>query len=140
MADKLTPEQRHNCMSHIRCRDTKPEVFIRKTLWKLGFRYRVNVKALPGKPDIVFPKYKTVVFVNGCFWHGHDGCKKYQIPETNRSFWIEKINANKFRDLKNASQLENSGWRIITIWECDLSTKEKRLETVLRITDFLHQQ
>lgn len=140
MADKLSPEQRHNCMSHIRCRDTKPEVFIRKALWKLGFRYRVNVKALPGKPDIVFPKYKTVVFVNGCFWHGHDGCKKYQIPETNRSFWIEKINANKFRDLKNASQLENSGWRIITIWECDLSTKEKRLETVLRITNYLHQQ
>jgi len=140
VADKLSPEQRHNCMSHIRCRDTKPEVFIRKALWKLGFRYRVNVKALPGKPDIVFPKYKTVVFVNGCFWHGHDGCKKYQIPETNRSFWIEKINANKFRDLKNASQLENSGWRIITIWECDLSTKEKRLETVLRITNYLHQQ
>jgi len=140
VSDKLTPEQRHVCMSHIRGKDTKPEVFVRKALWKLGFRYRVNVKSLPGKPDIVFTKYKTAVFVNGCFWHGHDGCKKYQVPETNTNFWVGKIEANRSRDIKNKDCLENSGWQVVTVWECELSTKEKRTETVRKLVNCLQCQ
>lgn len=133
MADKLTSEQRHLCMSHIRGKNTKPEVFVRKALWKLGYRYRINASNLPGKPDIVFPKYKTVVFINGCFWHGHNGCKKFTIPETNRDFWIEKISRNQQRDLDNVTALISSGWKVLTVWECELSTKDKREQTINRI-------
>lgn len=137
MADKLSPEQRHICMSHIRCKNTKPEVVVRKALWKMGFRYRINVMSLPGKPDIVFPKYKSIIFVNGCFWHGHTGCKKYQIPETNKNFWKEKIEANIARDIEHISCLENAGWTVITVWECELATKVKSQQTIDKIAKLL---
>ena len=127
-------------MSHIHGKDTKPEVFVRKTLWALGFRYRVNVSDLPGKPDIVFPKYKTVVFINGCFWHGHEGCKKYTVPETNREFWTAKIERNKQRDLETAAALRKLGWTVITVWECELSTKEKRGEVISRLAACLNER
>ena len=133
MADKLTPEQRHLCMSHIRGKDTKPEMFVRKALWQLGYRYRLNVADLPGRPDIVLPKYKTIIFVNGCFWHGHEGCKKFTVPETNRDFWMAKIERNRQRDLETFSALRVLGWNVITVWSCELSTKEKRGEVISRL-------
>ena len=137
MADKLTPEQRHLCMSHIRGKNTKPEMFVRKALWQLGYRYRLNVADLPGRPDIVLPKYKTIIFVNGCFWHGHLGCKKYTVPETNRDFWLSKIDQNRKRDAESTAVLESSGWKVVTIWECELSTKEKREECLNQLISSL---
>lgn len=137
MADKLTKEQRHLCMSHIHGKDTRPEVFVRKSLWRLGFRYRLNASDLPGKPDIVFPKYRTVIFINGCFWHGHEGCKKFTVPETNRDFWMAKIDRNKQRDSDNTAALQSSGWKVLIVWECELSTKDKREQTINRISKLL---
>lgn len=107
-------------MSHIRSKDTKPEQLLRQALWHKGFRYRLHVKDLPGKPDIVLPKYKTVIFVNGCFWHGHKGCKDFVIPKSNTAFWLEKIGKNKERDAKDETALKYAGWKVITIWECEL--------------------
>ena len=95
MADKDSEKQRHYIMSRIRSTNTKPEIKLRKALFEKGYRYRVNVKTLPGKPDIVLPKYRTIIFVNGCFWHGHDVCKHYTVPETNTEFWVEKVRRNK---------------------------------------------
>lgn len=100
MPDILTPDQRHKCMSHIRSRNTKPEVKLRKELFRLGYRYRLNVKGLDGRPDIVLAKYRTCIFVNGCFWHGHKGCPKFVLPKTNVEFWLAKIENNRERDLK----------------------------------------
>ena len=116
----MTPQQRHLCMSHIRSKDTKPEQLVRQALWHKGFRYKLHVKDLPGKPDIVLPKYKTAIFVNGCFWHGHKGCKDFVIPKSNTSFWLEKIGKNKNRDEQNITALISAGWKVITIWECEL--------------------
>ena len=116
----MTPQQRHLCMSHIRSKDTKPEQLVRQALWHKGFRYRLHVKDLPGKPDIVLPKYKTAIFVNGCFWHGHKGCKDFVIPKSNTAFWLEKIGKNKNRDEHNITALISAGWKVITIWECEL--------------------
>ena len=120
MPDVMTPQQRHECMSHIRSKDTKPEQLVRQVLWHNGFRYRLHVKDLPGKPDIVLPKYRTVIFINGCFWHGHEGCRYYVIPKTNTSFWLDKITSNKARDARDESALNEAGWRVVTIWECEL--------------------
>ena len=120
MPDRMTPQQRHDCMSHIRSRNTKPEVLLRKKLHSLGYRYRVNVRKLPGTPDIVLSKYRTCIFVNGCFWHGHQGCSKFVMPKTNESFWADKIRNNRERDLKNTMMLEAADWKVITIWECQL--------------------
>lgn len=120
MPDVMTPQQRHDCMSHIRSKNTKPEQLVRLALWHLGFRYRLHVKDLPGKPDIVLPKYKAVIFINGCFWHGHDGCKDFVIPKSNTAFWIEKIGKNKERDTRDGFALASAGWKVITIWECEL--------------------
>lgn len=117
-------------MSHIRGKDTKPEIFVRTALWRLGFRYKLNDPKLPGKPDIVFPKYHTVIFINGCFWHGHPGCKKARIPATNEDFWKAKILSNINRDQLNISLLKQAGWNVIVVWECELSTKEKRAATI----------
>ena len=124
-------------MSHIHGKDTRPEVFVRKSLWRLGFRYRLNASDLPGKPDIVFPKYRTVIFINGCFWHGHEGCKKFTVPETNRDFWMAKIDRNKQRDSDNTAALQSSGWKVLIVWECELSTKDKREQTINRISKLL---
>ena len=123
MADKFSPEQRHNCMSRVRSINTKPEIKLRKALFEKGFRYLVNVKTLPGKPDIVLPKYRTAIFVNGCFWHGHSGCKYYTVPETNVEFWVEKVRKNKERDAVNVQRLESLSWSVVTIWECELKSK-----------------
>ena len=125
----MTPLQRHKCMSHIRSKDTKPEQLVRQALWHNGFRYRLHVNGLPGKPDIVLPKYRTVIFINGCFWHGHEGCRYYVIPKTNTSFWLDKITSNKARDTRDESALSKAGWRVVTIWECELK-KETREETI----------
>lgn len=123
MADKFSPEQRSRCMSKIHSASTKPEIKVRKALFGKGYRFRVNVKTLPGTPDIVLPKYSTVIFINGCFWHGHDGCKHYTVPETNVEFWVEKVRKNKERDAVNVQRLESLSWGVITIWECELKSK-----------------
>ena len=118
--DKLTKEQRHKCMSAIKGRNTKPELLVRKFLFSRGFRYRLNHPRLPGHPDLVLRKYKTVIFVNGCFWHGHKNCRYFVIPKTRTEWWLDKINRNIDRDQANILALKKSGWRVITIWECQL--------------------
>lgn len=120
MPDVMTPEQRSSCMSHIRSKNTKPEILVRKELFSRGFRYRINVSGLPGKPDIVLPKYRTVIFVNGCFWHGHSGCRYFVLPKTNPTFWEQKIRSNQQRDKDDKVILESMGWQVLTIWECQL--------------------
>jgi DNA mismatch endonuclease (patch repair protein) len=126
MADVHDRKTRSFNMSRIRSRDTKPEILVRKFLFSKGFRYKIYDKILPGKPDLVFPKYKTVVFVHGCFWHGHDGCKYFVIPKTRRKWWIEKINRNKQVDAENIRKLRRLGWKIITIFECKLRPKSRK--------------
>lgn len=140
--DKLSPQQRHNNMASIRSKDTKPEMIVRRGLWSRGFRYRLNYKRLPGHPDLVLRKYRTCIFVNGCFWHGHNvalpqvesekeivnsGCCK--IPKTNRDFWVAKIRRNKERDREEQRILASMGWHCITVWECELTPK-RREETL----------
>lgn len=120
MADRLTSEQRHKCMSHVRSKNTKPELMLRNVLWHRGFRYRLNDKHLPGKPDIVLSRYRTVIFVHGCFWHGHENCKKSSIPKTNSGFWAAKIARNIERDQEVWRALEAKGWNVIIVWECEL--------------------
>ena len=131
----MTPEQRHHCMSHVKSKNTKPEMLVRQFLFAHGFRFRIHVSNLPGKPDIVLRKYKTVIFVNGCFWHGHEGCKYYVLPKTNTEFWKEKIGKNKERDLKERMQLRNMGWHVVLLWECQLKSKvrEQNLKGLLYI-------
>ena len=136
MADRLTSAQRHTAMSHIRSTNTKPELKLRHALWNLGYRYRINDKRLPGKPDIVLPRYQAVISVNGCFWHGHAGCIKSRLPETNRLFWAEKIGRNRVRDINHWHALEAKGWEVITIWTCELE-KSKFKSKVQRVTDTL---
>lgn len=120
MSDNHTPEQRHRNMVAIHSASTKPELRLRYALWHLGFRYRANDKRLPGKPDIVLPKYRTVIFVHGCFWHGHKDCKNASIPKTNTEFWTAKITRNQQRDQEVWRQLEAKGWFVIIVWECEL--------------------
>lgn len=123
MADNHTAEQRKHNMSRIRGVNTTPEVLVRKYLFSQGFRYRKNVKELPGCPDIVLPKYKTVVFVNGCFWHQHD-CNRFVWPSTNQEYWHRKIIGNVERDKANHEKLRNLGWRVLVVWECDLKKRD----------------
>ena len=122
--DKITPEQRHYTMSRIRGKDTKPEILVRRFLFSEGFRFRKNDKRYPGHPDIVLPKYRTIIFVNGCFWHGHEGCKYYPVPKTNTDFWLSKINRNQERDKADVSALEKQGWNVVTVWECQLEKRK----------------
>lgn len=128
MADNLSPEDRQKNMSHIRSKNSKPEETVRKYLFAHGFRYRKNVAKLPGKPDIVLPKYHTVIFVNGCFWHKHD-CPRFVWPASNTEYWTKKINGNVERDRASHKMLKEAGWRVITIWECEL--KKDRAEETL---------
>jgi len=146
MTDTMTPEQRHRCMSHIHSKGTKPELKVRRWLWSHGYRYRLNVKSVPGKPDIVLRSYRTAIFVNGCFWHGHgvrleaaqiensklkienSACCK--IPTTNREFWVAKIRRNQERDRENYRVLQENGWHVIVVWECQLTAK--KLEHTMR--------
>lgn len=120
MADVHNKETRSYNMSRIKGRDTKPEMLVRKFLFTHGFRYRLNVKDLPGKPDIVLPKYKTVIFINGCFWHGHKGCRYFVLPKTNTEFWLNKIKNTQKRDQIAEVKLNVQGWRVVKIWECEL--------------------
>lgn len=120
MPDILSPEQRHINMSHVRSVNTKPELELRHALWHLGYRYRINDKLLFGTPDIVLPKYHTVIFVHGCFWHGHKDCPNYTVPKTNTDFWTTKITRNQERDQEVWRQLEAKGWSVIIVWECQL--------------------
>lgn len=122
MADTKTPEERSVNMSHIRSTNTKPEEIVRKYLFSRGFRYRKNDRRLVGKPDIVLPKYKTVIFVNGCFWHMHD-CSKSRLPKSNQDYWIPKIQRNMERDRENYNKLQELGWKVIIVWECELKKK-----------------
>lgn len=144
MADTMTESQRHECMSHIRSRDTNPEVVVRRELFRRGFRFRKNMRSLPGTPDIVLPKYRTVIFVNGCFWHGHKGCRLYSIPKTNVKFWTDKIERNRERDLVNIQRLETLGWNIVTVWECQLGKAEligtmQKIEAEIRANEIKWQ-
>ncbi len=117
-------ETRSYNMSCIKGKNTRPEEIVRKYLFSQGFRYRKNDKRLPGTPDIVLPKYKTVIFVNGCFWHGHEGCRYFVIPKTNTEFWTNKIETNRKRDIRKINDLQTLGWKVIVVWECQLK-KEK---------------
>jgi len=139
--DKLSPQQRHHNMAAIRSKDTKPEMIVRRGLWNRGFRYRLNHRRLPGHPDLVLRKYRTCIFVNGCFWHGHgvqlEGIAQMdivnsvccKIPKTNRTFWVEKIRRNQQRDIEEKRQLAHMGWHCITVWECELRSA-RREETL----------
>lgn len=122
MADTHSKEVRSMNMSHIRSTNSKPEETVRKILFSHGFRYRKNVKTLPGKPDIVLPKYKTVIFVNGCFWHKHN-CPRFVWPSSNTDYWIPKIQRNVERDISNHAELASLGWKVIVVWECELKKK-----------------
>ena len=128
----MTPQQRHANMAAIHGKDTKPEIIVRQWLWRHGYRYRLNHPRLPGKPDIVMRKYRTCIFVNGCFWHGHEGCKYYTVPKTNTEFWVSKVRRNQERDNEVRHRLASMGWHSITIWECDLkpSVREKTLASL----------
>ena len=121
-------------MSRIKNKDTKPEVTLRKALFARGFRYRVNVKTLPGKPDIVLPRYKTVIFVHGCFWHGHHGCKYAYTTKSNTEFWVNKISGNQKRDAAVKRELEEAGWRVIIVWECELRHENDFLNLIERLS------
>ena len=138
MPDVLTPQQRHRCMSHIRSKATKPEMLVRKWLWAHGYRYRLNVKSVPGKPDIVMRKYRTAIFVNGCFWHGHEGCSKFVMPKSNTDFWKTKIEYNRARDQKNYDILNQAGWQVIVIWQCNL-TKDRLDPTMQSVSVALNR-
>ena len=128
--DKLSTEQRHKNMAAIRGKDTKPEMIVRRGLWSRGFRYRLNSPKLPGHPDLVLRKYRTCIFINGCFWHGHhvdfpqaENSECCKIPNTNREFWVAKIRRNQERDIEEQKALAEMGWHCITVWECELKPK-----------------
>ncbi|HQU32627.1 MAG: DNA mismatch endonuclease Vsr [Planctomycetia bacterium] len=137
MVDVHNRKTRSYNMSMIRSRDTKPEIIVRKFLFGNGFRYKLHDKTLPGRPDLVLPKYKTVIFIHGCFWHGHGGCKYFVVPKTRTKWWIEKINRNKQLDTENLRKLKRLGWKIFTVFECKLRTgnREKTLnQLAMRLT------
>jgi len=127
MTDVHSKEIRSYNMSKIRGKDTKPEMLVRKFLFSKGLRYRLHVKKLPGTPDLVFAKKKTAVFINGCFWHGHTNCKYFVIPKSRTDWWKEKISRNAFNDEKHIKQLEDAGWKVINVWECDLKKGKREL-------------
>ncbi len=133
VSDVLTREQRHLNMSHINGKDTKSEEIVRKYLFSEGYRYRKNDSRYPGKPDIVLPKYRTVIFVHGCFWHRHPGCRYATTPSTNCEFWQKKFNQNVARDRKVQEQLKADGWHVIVVWECEISRKADREERLQRL-------
>ena len=139
MADVLTPEQRRLNMSRIKGKDTKPELLLRHSLHARGLRYRLHRKDLPGRPDIVFPRYRAVILVHGCFWHGHD-CSLFKLPATRQEFWAVKIKGNKARDAHDIASLISAGWRVLVVWECALKGPGRRpIETVLDgIVSWLH--
>jgi len=132
MHDRLTPERRSWNMSRIRAKDTKPELLVRSLLHQMGYRFRLHVKGMPGRPDIVLRKHKTVVFVQGCFWHRHKGCRKCTTPTNNREFWIKKLEGNVLRDKQNGRALRKLRWRVVVVWECEVGRGPKVLFDQLR--------
>lgn len=137
MADTLTPTQRSERMSRIRGKDTRPELVLRRAVHASGLRYRLHVRRIPGSPDLVFPKYGAVVFVHGCFWHQHAGCKSAHIPKSNSKFWDLKFKLNKERDRRNARELRVVGWRVAVVWECQVADAASTGRTVARVHKFL---
>jgi DNA mismatch endonuclease (patch repair protein) len=132
VTDIYSSEKRSEIMSKVRSKDTKPEMLVRSSLHALGYRYRLHVKELPGNPDIVLPKYHTVIFVHGCFWHQHPGCNKASLPKANSEFWKRKLNDNINRDNKVCQKLKVSGWNIITLWECEI---ERNIRAIISQVD-----
>lgn len=135
MADFLTPHERSRRMARIRSRDTLPELALRRELHRIGLRFTLGNSRLPGKPDLVFPRYKAVVFVHGCFWHRHHGCSIATMPKSNTSFWQDKFNRNVERDRRVAEELVSAGWRVIVAWECALQSKVRAAQTAAGIAD-----
>lgn len=133
MADTVTKEQHSRNMSLIRSKETKPEVFVRSVLHSLGFRFRKNVKTLPGKPDIVLPKHKTIIFVHGCFWHQHKGCRQATIPKSNIDYWVPKLKGNVKRDKQHKMDLESQNWTVAVIWECETKKADALMEKLKTI-------
>ncbi|MGO7587844.1 very short patch repair endonuclease [Rhizobium leguminosarum] len=141
MPDFLSPRERSERMSRIRSRDTSPELALRRALHARGLRFRVNDRRLPGKPDIVLPRFKTVILVHGCFWHRHEGCKVASTPKSNTAFWEDKFARNVARDVRNTSDLNALGWNVIVVWECELASQRKVAEAAARIAvDIGHQR
>ncbi|MDT4822597.1 Very short patch repair protein [compost metagenome] len=139
MTDFLSPIERSDRMSRIRGKDTKPELALRKVLHRLGLRYRLHGAELPGKPDLVFPRYRTVVFVHGCFWHRHTGCNIATTPKSNTQFWLAKFEKNVARDARVVAQLEALGWRVIVVWECELSSTARAQAIGERLSVLIRQ-
>lgn len=133
MADTISSEQRSRNMSRIKSRDTKPEILVRSLLHRAGFRFRLHAKELPGKPDIVLPKYKTVIFVHGCFWHQHPGCSRATMPSTRTEYWQPKLKANASRDKLHRATLIDLGWEVRVVWECETGNLPKLSEKLTRI-------
>ena len=136
MADVFTPQKRSELMARIRGRDTGPELALRSMLHRLGYRFTVNGpnnRTLPGRPDIVLPKHRTVIFVHGCFWHGHEHCPAFRIPRSRRAWWKRKIDGNRARDLRNENALRDTGWHVVTVWECALRTPSARIWLAQRL-------
>jgi DNA mismatch endonuclease (patch repair protein) len=130
MSDHLTPQERSRNMSRVKGRDTKPELLVRSIVHRLGYRFRLHGKSLPGRPDVVLPRHRKVIFVHGCFWHGHPGCRRAARPSTNREFWDKKIDGNIARDKANVRALRRAGWKVLVIWQCamkDCGRLKKRL-------------
>lgn len=139
MADIYSKGKRSLIMSHISGKNTKPEMIFRKTLHQFGYRYSLHKKELPGKPDLVLRKYKTVILINGCFWHGHKNCKASTLPATNKKFWEKKISDNILRDKKNNKELKTLGWNVITVWQCQLKNQTHQQKTLKRIIKELNK-
>lgn len=131
----MTPEQRSRCMAAVKSSDTKPEMLVRRYLHNMGLRYSLHNKKLPGSPDIVMRRFKTVIFVHGCFWHGHESCKYYRLPKSNTEFWQDKVNKNRARDERDIEALHKLGWNVIVVWECELKTETLRQQTFSRLAD-----
>ena len=137
---KNKPMTRSENMARVKSKNTKPEIFLRKLLWHKGFRYRVNYKNLPGSPDIYFPKYKTAIFVNGCFWHMHENCKYSSIPKSNYEFWKNKLEGNVERDKKNYAQLESMGIKVIVVWGCEIKRMMKDESVLSKKVNSIYQK
>lgn len=137
MADILTPKERSERMSRIKGHDTKPELILRRALHAAGLRYRLHARDLPGRPDLVFPRWSAVVFVHGCFWHHHNGCRIANVPQSNAEFWLAKFERNKRRDARAVRALRASGWRVMVVWECQLSGSRRIASTAARVAAFV---
>jgi DNA mismatch endonuclease, patch repair protein len=132
--DRLTPEQRSKNMSRVKGANTGPELKVRRALHRHGFRFRLHSRNLPGVPDIVLPRFKLAIFVHGCFWHGHEGCKRASVPRTRRDFWLAKLTGTKERDVAAVDALKSLGYKVLVLWECELKDEERLLRTVKSVT------